>query len=72
VGKNQVSIPVLNLPSKNHAKVTIEEEQVETVEVDFSLSREALIKELKNTRIELPEKYKAKKINESDGRNSAG
>jgi CRISPR/Cas system CSM-associated protein Csm5 (group 7 of RAMP superfamily) len=54
VGKNQVSIPVLNLPNKSNSRVTIEEELVEQVKVNINESREELIKDLKNTRIELP------------------
>jgi hypothetical protein len=54
VGKNQVSIPVLNLPSKGNSRVTIEEEMVEQIKVNIDESREDVIKDLKNTRIELP------------------
>jgi hypothetical protein len=53
VGKNQVAIPVLNLPSKNSVRVTIEEEQVEQVKINIS-EREEVIRNLKSTKIELP------------------
>jgi hypothetical protein len=53
----------LNLPNKNNPKIIIEEEKVEQVRVE-DFGREALIRDLKNTRIELPERFRMKKSEE--------
>lgn len=68
VGKNKVSIPTLNLPI-NEVKIVVEEEEVEKVEISNILTRESLINDLKNTKIELPEKFKKKEKKESDKEN---
>lgn len=47
-------------------KITVEEEQVEQINIPMELSREDIIRDLKNTRIELPDKFKPKKSNEDN------
>lgn len=67
VGKNSVVIPVLHLPNKiDNTKIIVQEEPVQQVKITAQMSRQALIRDLKNTRIELPDRLllKGKKSQE--------
>ena len=67
VGKNNILIPSLNLPNKNeNVKVLIEEEQVEQFHLPEEPTRESIIQDLKNTIIQLPQKFKMKKGNSDE------
>jgi hypothetical protein len=60
VGKNNISIPALVLPNRsNDGNVRIEEEEVKKIDVGKK-SREDIIRDLKETKFDLPERYKKK------------
>ena len=62
VGKNNVMIPTLVLPTRSEGKkITIEEEEVESLVIPQKNIRDLLIQDLKNTKIELPMKFRPKK-----------
>lgn len=62
VGKNHIVIPTLHLPIKNEGKkITFDQEEVEQLIIPEQNSRQMLIQDLKNTKIELPAKFRQKK-----------